>query len=520
MKSKDNIILSQKTSLRKKNTSIGEIENKNELFDTNNKKRITKKRIILNKNLKMTITNSNIDKNTFKSKSNHTKNKTYDFNIINQNHIQSQKNNNNIIKISNCNTNNVINNDEYNTLLLNKKKQKKDLYKIIIENSNFLNIKSKTKSKNNNTKSNKNIFSPSIKKSIKKICVTQKSSKEKNIKKKLTDNRFQNNKMKFCNFVKYLNSPNSKTNKSLFTSDAIKFKDSLIKTNKKNKSNYCLSPNFIDDNNSNNNFIIPKNVVNHTSPSNKIIYLKRNITCNNNKNNNIYIKKSITKDNKIIAEKSENMIKSCNYNYDSRKEFNNIYDSHNHIEHKDSTSNNSENKNELRNKNKHSYSNINNNYNSRKSNMLIKKKSSINNKPLNKNYIINNHINLNNENSKNRSGNINISIEKNNINIKDSILHIDKIYIKKDNSKIKRKKKDNKKKLIYDNGINKRDFEIKIGEDIINTVGNDIKLKSENISSTESSPFKMNNSVKAINVHRNFNLITKNNKEIKKKNNY
>ena len=520
MKSKENIILSQKTSLRKKNTSIGEIENKNELFDTNNKKRITKKRIILNKNLKMTITNSNIDKNTFKSKSNHTKNKTYDFNIINQNHIQSQKNNNNIIKISNCNTNNVINNDEYNTLLLNKKKQKKDLYKIIIENSNFLNNKSKTKSKNNNTKSNKNIFSPSIKKSIKKICVTQKSSKEKNIKKKLTDNRFQNNKMKFCNFVKYLNSPNSKTNKSLFTSDAIKFKDSLIKTNKKNKSNYCLSPNFIDDNNSNNNFIIPKNVVNHTSPSNKIIYLKRNITCNNNKNNNIYIKKSITKDNKIIAEKSENMIKSCNYNYDSRKEFNNIYDSHNHIEHKDSTSNNSENKNELRNKNKHSYSNINNNYNSRKSNMLIKKKSSINNKPLNKNYIINNHINLNNENSKNRSGNINISIEKNNINIKDSILHIDKIYIKKDNSKIKRKKKDNKKKLIYDNGINKRDFEIKIGEDIINTVGNDIKLKSENISSTESSPFKMNNSVKAINVHRNFNLITKNNKEIKKKNNY
>ena len=130
MKSKDNIILSQKTSLRKKNTSIGEIENKNELFDTNNKKRITKKRIILNKNLKMTITNSNIDKNTFKSKSNHTKNKTFDFNVINPKHIQSQKNNNNIIKISNSNTNNynknnIISNDEYNTLLLNKKNKKK-----------------------------------------------------------------------------------------------------------------------------------------------------------------------------------------------------------------------------------------------------------------------------------------------------------------------------------------------------------------------------------------------------------
>ena len=183
--------------------------------------------------------------------------------------------------------------------------------------------------------------------------------------------------MKFCNYIKDLNSPNSKTNKSLFTSDCKQFKDSLIKTNKKNKINFCLSPNFIDDNNSNNNFIIQKNVVNHTSPSNKIIYLKRNITCNNNKNNNIYIKKSITKDNKIIAEKVENMIKSCNYNYDSRKEFNNIYDSHNYIEHKDSTSNNSENKNISRNKKKYSNSNINNNYNSRKSNLIIKKKSSI-----------------------------------------------------------------------------------------------------------------------------------------------
>ena len=51
------------------------------------------------------------------------------------------------------------------------------------------------------------------------------------------------------------------------------------------------------------------------------------------------------------------------------------------------------------------------------------------------------------------------------------------------------------------------------------TVGNDIKVKNEKISSTEYSPFKMNMnySVKAINVHRNINLITKNNKEIKKK---
>ena len=57
--------------------------------------------------------------------------------------------------------------------------------------------------------------------------------------------------------------------------------------------------------------------------------------------------------------------------------------------------------------------------------------------------MIGDNNNLNNDNLKvdiiNNTGNINISIKKSNINIKDSILHIDKIYIKKENSNKKGK---------------------------------------------------------------------------------
>ena len=216
------------------------------------------------------------------------------------------------------------------------------------------------------------------------------------------------------------------------------------------------------------------------------------------------------------------MINSCNFNCNSNKElYSNISDKHYLIEHRDSTSNNSENKKITRNKKKYSTKNFNINQ-TKKTNIHFKANSSLNTKQLNTNYIINNNINLNNDNLKNKNGNIKISIEKNNINIKDSILHIDKIYIKKDNSNSSsnsnRNKKDNKKGIIYENNNNKKG-EIKIEDEIMKTVGNDIKVKNEKISSTEYRPFKMNMnySVKAINVHRNINLITKNNKEIKKK---
>lgn len=72
----------------------------------------------------------------------------------------------------------------------------------------------------------------------------------------------------------------------------------------------------------------------------------------------------------------------------------------------------------------------------KKSGSNTKHNSTLNNNEIpriNYNLIINNDLkhNINNK------GNINISIGKSNINIKDSILHIEKLYINKDNNKRK-----------------------------------------------------------------------------------
>ena len=92
--------------------------------------------------------------------------------------------------------------------------------------------------------------------------------------------------------------------------------------------------------------------------------------------------------------------------------------------------------------------------------------------------MINDNININdndlkkNINKNNR--NINISIEKNNINIKDSILHIDKIYIKKENS--------NKKQKIYEIEMpshNENPLEIKVKDEVIKTFENDKNINNE-----------------------------------------
>ncbi len=510
IKSKDNNNFNQKSSLHKKNcSSIGESENKNILFNLNHKKRITKKRIILNKNLKMTITNGNINTNTYKPNPKHTKNKTFDFNLINQN----QKNNNTIKS-----NNNLIINEEFNTLI--NKKPKKTLYKIIINSNNFTINQNKQKTKKT-TKSNKNILSPAIKKVVNKICVTQKNSKEKNYKKNLDAKIFtHNNRIKLYSYNKDINSPpNSKVIKSVFNNDNDNktIKDSLIKSSKVSKSNYNLSPNVYGIK----NILSPKNFGSSISSTNQIynniIYSKRSINIKKN-NNNFYIKKSINKDNNRIIEEKEdknNLINSCNFNNSNQELYSNIviptYNSNNN----EDTSNNLNNKKLSRNKKKYSYKNYNN---SKKNSIHTKTNSSINTNPLNTNCIINNNINLNNDNLKNNiknNGNINISIEKNNINIKDSILHIDKIYIKKDNSN----RKFYNHPIIYEkDGIsnNKGTIEIKLGEQIIKTDGNDIRINNEKIKSLNYSPLEMNYSPKAINVHRNYNLHSKNNKEIKK----
>jgi hypothetical protein len=498
----------KKSSLHKKNClSIGEGENTNLLFNINNKKRITKKKITINKNLKITITNGNV--NSMIQKSKHTKNKTVDYNSINQistNHNIS-KNNNNCIVI----------NEEFNGLV---KKPKKITYNINLDNNN------NCENNNNNTNKNKKIFSKfnKINKSKKclfsptsknnnKISITQNSSKEKNYSKNLTSKIFTpNNKKKIVN-NKLINSPqNKKNNKSVFTKEnIINNKDILIKSNKINKTNFSLSPSAYINNNMDIKEVINKNVSNHLSPTNQlfnsIVYFKRNAHLNPNINtNNIYIKKSIKKDNKKINHKKENstLINSCNFSNTAKDLYPNLSLNNNNVYNASNTSNNLDNKNISRNKKKYS-NNI-----SKKNSLHIKTDSNINQNQLNCNFIINDNIN---NNIINNNGNINISIEKNNINIKDSILHINKIYIKKDNSN----KKKNKKQKIYDfddRFDNKKTIEIKVGEKIIKTEVNDTKTKNDKIISTEYSPFKKENSpTKVINVHRNFNLITKNNKK-------
>ena len=490
--------MTQKNSLHKKNClSIGDKDNKNLLFNLNNK-RITKKKITLNKNLKISIINGNINTNLQKIR--HNKNKTFDYNSMNST-------NNNLTK------NNIILTEEYNVLL--NKMPKKEINKIKLDNFQT-DQKKNIFSKINKLKNKNEILSPKNK-IINKISLTQNSSKEKISKKDLTVKLISPTNKKRIHH-KEINSPHhKKNNKSVLTTTWNTNKDLLIKTNKINKSNVLLSPNS-GDYNLNINNIISKNIGNQFSPTNQlfnsIVYFKRNINQNSNRNNtNIYFKKSINKDGKIINQKKGNnsLINSCNFNNNIKEHYSNIHIPNNMNNNYSNISSNIENKKISRN-NKKKISNKNFNA-SIKSNIHTQTNSSVNNNPLNCNFIINENINLNPKN--NNGKNINISIEKNNINIKDSILHIDKIYIKKENSN----KKGGNKAKIYEiddiNSSNKKKIEIKVGNEIIKTLGNEIKIDKDKY--IDYSPFKINYSPKVINVHRNCNLINKNNKEIKNK---
>ena len=500
IKGKDNKFI-QKNALHKKNClSIGEDE-KNILFNLNNKNRVTKKKIHINKNLKITITNGNI--NSTKKKSRHIKNKTLDYNSTNQT-------NNNLAKKKN----NIITNEDYNTLL--KKNSKSILNKI--DNKNSKNIFTKINKINNNKKT---LFSPSSKKISNKISVTQNSSKEKSYKKNLNAKifNFNNKKKKEYECRQKVNSPKHiKNNKSSF---AIDNPNNVleIKSNKTNKTNFSLSMNRPLNNNINMNIknIISKNAGTLCSPTNQlfnsIVYFKRNanqISNSTNFNNNIYIKKSIKNDNIIINKKKTD--KDCNSNNNTKEIYSNIFlpiytnnNKNNNNPNNDNNNNNID-KNLSRNKKKISNNNLNI---SKKSKIHTKTNSNLKNNPLNCNIMINDNININdndlkkNINKNNR--NINISIEKNNINIKDSILHIDKIYIKKENS--------NKKQKIYEIEMpshNENPLEIKVKDEVIKTFENDKNINNEKKKSIDYSTFKMNHSPKVINVHRNFNLLTKN----------
>jgi hypothetical protein len=125
----DNLL--NKNSLYKKNRLFGDEVNKNIIFNTNNKNRVTKKKMIVDKNIKITLTNGNINSN--QKKAVHLKNKTFDFNQINQTNNNFSKNNNIIIT------------EEYNTFL-NKK---------IIKNVDKINTSNNSKNKINYHKINK-----------------------------------------------------------------------------------------------------------------------------------------------------------------------------------------------------------------------------------------------------------------------------------------------------------------------------------------------------------------------------
>ena len=368
--------------------------------------------------------------------------------------------------------------------------------------------------------------------------MTQTNSKDKNKKQNLTVKIISPNNRKRdfnINFTKDINSTqNKRYNKCLYTNDNnivnnFSNKDGLIKSGKISKYNYCLSPN--NGGNTNMNRII-KNVSGayygaHISPTNQLLnsigYFKRNIIINNNlnlnSNNNVYQKKSANMDNKMHSKiVDNNMVQnSCNFNNTTKE----LYSNNNTLT--NSNNNTSINCNDYkklsRNKKKIQNKKLNN---TKKTNNINNKTNSINNQ-LNYNFIIDENNYKSNIN-KNR-GNINISIEKNNINIKDSILHIDKIYIKKDNNS-KNKKNDINDIIprVYSDvdccsSQHKKKIEIKAGDKKRIRSGNDdIKKNKEKMKFMDYSPAKINYSPKMINVHRNFNLLTRTNKELN--NNY
>ena len=57
---------------------------------------------------------------------------------------------------------------------------------------------------------------------------------------------------------------------------------------------------------------------------------------------------------------------------------------------------------------------------------------------------------------------------------------------------------------------------MKVRDELMKTIGNNIKISKGKMNSVHYSPLKINFSQKVINVHRNYNLINKNNKKINK----
>ena len=510
-----------------------------------NIKRITKKKIIINKNqnLKIAIDNiNNINQNNNinninTQKGRHIKNKTFDYNTINQITEHSKQNPN----ITN------INIEEFNTIF---NKPKKIIYKINTDNNNLkknklLFSKGENKVKNKTSKSKNPIFSPSTKKINNQIPFAHSSSKGKNVHKNLIVKIFNpNSKNTDCEFIKDNNSNNTifhlKNNYSMLTKEDLFHKNfsgnkySLVKTEKSSKNNIKHIKNSINNNN-----IFKKNISVHLSPIHHINKKIKNSSKNKKTNKNSKQKNSkysINKNTKIINNKKANNILKNNNSMRKNKNLQlNIYltanNTNNNIGNnignlKNITENKiiSRNKKHLikQNTSKKSKVNINNS----KKGKIIKKSNSIINKNIlsNTNSIsttnydilnnLNNNISLNtdisSQNSLNKNilhtqGNINISLGDNNINIKDSILHINKIYIKNNNFTNNISNKNITYKI--QNGKNcclnyKKAMEINMDYSQIKTEG---KIIKKNFKSLNSKKDKKNNSLKS-NENRNSNI--------------
>ena len=497
------LIQSQKNNeknLFNKKNCLSNIDSQNLYFNFINHKnnnRITKKKVTLNKNIKINTTNANYSTQNMRQIK-HSKNKTFDYNTIN--------NSNNYVK-----TDNIICTEEFNESI--KKNQKKKTFIIHIDNNNLQKNNNYSKT---NAKTKANIASPTSNKLFNKISITQTGSKEKTnkmrVKKVLPINVS-------CNLNKKDNYQQHKKNiKSSINTENINNTFNLAKPAiKLNKNMICLSPHQVGNNNLN-----LKNIGSNLSPTNQlfknIIYFKTNVSHNKN-NNNIYVKKSINKDSNFIKQKKNNtLMNSCNFNFNKEISQNmslskNINISNNNLINNTTNNINTENRKYSRNKKLNLKANF--NY-SKKSQINSKITSSLNNKindGINYNFIINSDL----KNNLNNNGNINISIGKSNINIKDSILHIDKIYIKKENNK----GKNSKLQKLYENNsyfLPKKSLEMNFNNNLIKVEGKNIKKNKEFIKTVDFSPKIKGISNNIINVHRNFNLITnKNIKEIKRK---
>ena len=489
----------EKNFFHKKNC-LSNIEGQNIFFNfiNNNKNnRITKKKVTLNKNLKVNVTNTNYSSQRMR-KSQHSKNKTFDYNTIN--------NSNNVIK-----TDNIICTEEFNASI--KKNHKKQMYIIRIDNNNLQ--KNNLTKTNSNSKKTNNIASPATGKLYNKISITQTSSKEKNNKMRVKKIMPINVS---CNLNKMdKNQTHRKNNKSILNNENNNTFNIANQSNKLNKNNVCLSPHQIG----NNKFNL-KNISSNLSPTNQlfknIVYFKTNV--NHNLNNNIYIKKSIQKDFNFINHKKNNtLMNSYNFNTNINKEItpNISLSKKTNISNNNLINNSTNINNEQRKFSRNKKLNLKANFNySKKSNLNSKINSTLNSNKandLNYNLILNN----NSKNNINNNGNINISIGKSNINIKDSILHIDKIYIKKENNK----RKNSKIQKLYENETYfqpKKTLEMNLVNNLIKVEENLPKKNKEKIKTMDYSANIKGISSNVINVHRNFNLINnKNIKEIKRK---